>query len=222
MSTRDLYCVLGVARDATQLEIRDAYRRRAKIAHPDSGGSPEAFNELNSAYEILSDPNRRDRYDRTGEIEPVLPDNLDASAVEVLASKLGLLIHAEEDLTSMDIFLVIEDAIRADIVQAESNISRQRRAIERLTRIRDRIRHRAEGENNRLAPVLAWHELSSKGQIRKGEEALRSMERALEILRDYWLDDALPEVGTSELSAALQNVLHALKQAEQIQVNQFG
>ena len=68
-SVIDLYRVLGVERRAPRDEIHPAYRRKAKISHPDSGGSVEAFGEVATAYTVLSDTKRRERYDTTGEIE---------------------------------------------------------------------------------------------------------------------------------------------------------
>ena len=46
---------------------------------------------------------RREKYDTTGEIETAKPNNFDGSAVEVIAQKLGLIIHAETELTELDI-----------------------------------------------------------------------------------------------------------------------
>jgi molecular chaperone DnaJ len=66
---RDLYEILGVPHDATQDEIRRAYRRLAREHHPDVSQSPQAedrFKEIAGAYEILSDPEKREQYDRYG------------------------------------------------------------------------------------------------------------------------------------------------------------
>ena len=69
MAQRDLYDVLGVSRDATQDDIRKAYRRLAREHHPDVNEDPEAerrFKEINLAYQTLSDPARRRQYDLFG------------------------------------------------------------------------------------------------------------------------------------------------------------
>jgi len=70
MSAPDLYAVLGVARSATQEEIKSAYRKLAREHHPDvNPDKPEAeerFKEITQAYAILSDEEKRSRYDQFG------------------------------------------------------------------------------------------------------------------------------------------------------------
>lgn len=61
------YNILGVAKDASQSEIKKAYMVLAKKEHPDKGGDPEKFKTIAKAYETLSDPEKRAAYDRFGE-----------------------------------------------------------------------------------------------------------------------------------------------------------
>jgi hypothetical protein len=71
------YEVLGVGADATSAEVARAYRRLARMVHPDSRpGDPAAatdFQAVSDAYELLSDPARRADYDRQHPPRPVLP-----------------------------------------------------------------------------------------------------------------------------------------------------
>jgi molecular chaperone DnaJ len=70
---RDYYKTLGVARKATAAEIKKAYRKLARKHHPDvNPGNPEAekrFKEIQEAYAVLSDPDKRRQYDRFGYVE---------------------------------------------------------------------------------------------------------------------------------------------------------
>ena len=66
----DYYQILGVSRDADKEELKRAYRRLARKYHPDvnkESGAEEKFKEINRAYEVLSEPETRARYDRFGE-----------------------------------------------------------------------------------------------------------------------------------------------------------
>ena len=66
---RDYYEILGVPRDASDEEIKRAFRRAAQRNHPDidtSDGAEERFKELNEAYRVLSDRQRRTAYDMFG------------------------------------------------------------------------------------------------------------------------------------------------------------
>mmetsp|Transcript_48775 Transcript_48775/g.59028 ORF Transcript_48775/g.59028 Transcript_48775/m.59028 type:complete len:413 (+) Transcript_48775:124-1362(+) len=66
VDTEKLYETLGVSKDAEEKEIRKAYRKLASKHHPDKGGDQEKFKEISAAYEILSDKEKRERYDKYG------------------------------------------------------------------------------------------------------------------------------------------------------------
>ncbi len=66
---KDYYSILGVGKDASEDEIKSAYRRQAKKYHPDLNKTPEAaekFKEINEAYEVLGDTKKKANYDQYG------------------------------------------------------------------------------------------------------------------------------------------------------------
>jgi len=69
MTERDFYDVLGVAKSASDHDIKEAYRKLAFEHHPDRNRSPEAeerFKEISEAHSVLSDPEKRALYDALG------------------------------------------------------------------------------------------------------------------------------------------------------------
>lgn len=73
MDHRDYYETLGLKRDASPEEVRKAYRKLARKYHPDVALEPDAetrFKEVNEAFEVLKDPERRRAYDQLGQAKP--------------------------------------------------------------------------------------------------------------------------------------------------------
>ena len=63
----DYYEILGVSKDASEAEIKKAYRKLAMKHHPDKGGDQEKFKEISEAYAVLSDPQKKQMYDMYGD-----------------------------------------------------------------------------------------------------------------------------------------------------------
>lgn len=127
----DLYADLGIARAATTKEIRAAYRRASKRAHPDAGGSAEKFHRIRTALLVLTDDVRRQRYDQTGEFDENQPvDNALAEKIEaisyVLDQTLGRLINAGRDLKAVD--LIAE--MKRTVVAMRGDLDKQLNAFE--------------------------------------------------------------------------------------------
>ena len=125
------YEVLGVPREASQAEIRNAYRNLAKERHPDHpGGSAEEFSRLQEANAVLSDPNRRRQHDEA----------LD-------------LAHAADQLAGLNLdFGSVEDELSAKRRERESRGPSSGRAPEGPLRQEGRGPLRVHAEERRAAP----------------------------------------------------------------------
>lgn len=94
---QDFYAVLEVARDATEADIKRAYRKLARTHHPDINQDPQAgerFKRISEAYHVLSDPQRRRLYDRYG--EDGLREGFDEQAYERMRQSHGAGVDLDE------------------------------------------------------------------------------------------------------------------------------
>jgi len=70
MSKKDYYEVLGVKKNCTEVELKKAYRGLVKLHHPDKGGDEDIFKSISEAYDVLSNSEKRNNYDRFGHNTP--------------------------------------------------------------------------------------------------------------------------------------------------------
>lgn len=111
----ELYTTLGVAPTATQAEIKAAYRKKSKAAHPDrEGGSTEVMAAINDAYAVLGDPERRAKYDATGDTrEAPKPPTIEEEGQKALAEVFGSCLTKDGDILK-----VVREAFREGIALA--------------------------------------------------------------------------------------------------------
>jgi curved DNA-binding protein CbpA len=140
----NLYQELELSPNCSQEDIKRQYRTMAHQHHPDRGGDAERFKRISLAYEVLSDPARRQEYDRTGQYHEDF--TVRSEAIERLGNMIN---HYVPDLNSE-----IEDLIfklRMDIQTAtntlENDIARCRNQINNSAVARNRLWVKKEAEN---------------------------------------------------------------------------
>jgi curved DNA-binding protein CbpA len=179
----DLYAVLGVPRDANAQTIRRAFRKKARSAHPDGGGSVEDFNQLKSAYDTLSDPARRRRYDETGEVGDPSADPHVAKIIELLSQAFDQAlseISSSGALNDADIIPLMAKSLAMSATQTSAQHIAFESRVAQMQRLKDRFSV-IEGENL-METVITKRIKFCQQQIELLTDRLQLIREALAIL----------------------------------------
>jgi curved DNA-binding protein CbpA len=176
------YELLGISREAGDAEIKAAYRRHAKSAHPDSGGDVDSFAQLKCAYELLKDPIRRKVYDETG-YDPQLAEVKDLEGLLILEKIVNDMVLDEREPGSFDPVALMRRKLTDEVVQARFHVFE-------LERHRGRIRNHLDRINSRpmadvVGSMLRTRVTSITEAIEKASKHVEAIERAYEMLEGY-------------------------------------
>jgi len=180
----DHYEMLGIEKGATRKEIKKAYKAMASKSHPDKGGDPKTHQALTVAYNILSDPNRRDQYDRTGDANQAAPQ-----------ARWEILIRSLFDILISQNFQghIIKEArsrLIASSMAQQSQLSKDRQMLKAMTAKLGRIITRKDTPNFYEGLLLQKVDFI-KGNIERGNEEIEAISDALNQLDAY--TDTSPE-----------------------------
>ena len=173
------YQILGVDPGSSDEEIKAAYKKAAQAAHPDrKGGSPERMSEVNQAYQLLSDPDRRAQYDSGASTVPPIP--LERRAKDFLLGLAAIVIRTAPLSANMVTLLV------NGIGNHKTSLRESRaKTLSELEGLRQRLQRLKGPPENFLEDLI-------KQEIVKGERLLLIydadelvMGKSLEILRDF-------------------------------------
>jgi curved DNA-binding protein CbpA len=180
----DLYGVLGMGRDADEAAIRKAYRSRAKHAHPDAGGSPDEFRKLSTAHLVLSDPEKRAKYDETGSWDEAAPQTADQRIITLIGEALMGVVQGDGDPVTVDLVAHLTSAFRSKINAMRQNIAKIDKSLARTKKLQGRFRSKKKTEN-RIEPLLQWQERNLSDSIAKLRAMIADHEKAIEFLNAY-------------------------------------
>ncbi len=183
----DHYKVLGVRRNAMQDEIKDQYRYLSKKYHPDKAdGNAEKFKALASAYEILSDPERRKFYDLTG--SDMTEAEFDRKAGGLLQQIFQLVVtqNGLEAIESIDMIKVINENIDTGMIELEKKIDTARKSRVAIGKILRRVKHKST--MNPISVMLKHEIQKHTDTITQSKQEQEVGTRASAMLKEYGFD----------------------------------
>jgi curved DNA-binding protein CbpA len=187
----DLYQALGVERNAKSDEIRRAYRKAAKRAHPDGGGTVESFALVRTAVDVLSDDERRKQYDETGEFGDKPVDNLDALAMTVAMNAVdavvGAIIKQGGDPAHYDVVDNAKMHLKKCITEIEQKVDDTLAEAKAIRKLAKRFRPK-KGKPNHIGAMLDARAAETERNAEKGKSEKENVEGALKILNDHMFD----------------------------------
>lgn len=182
----DHYDTLGVQRDASPAEIKAAYRRAANANHPDKhGGDGKAMAQVNAAYEVLSDAERRAQYDATG--DGAKRKTVEDAARAMLHQLLMAAATAPEHVNCVEWAAGKFREIRVD---AKEQLRQQNRDRERLTKRRAAVTVKAG--DNLIHGIIDEHLATIERNISTVHAHLETAALAEKLLAEYESTEAPP------------------------------
>jgi curved DNA-binding protein CbpA len=197
----NFYEMLGVARDASVDAISKAFRKKAKVIHPDATGgtTEEAFKALSRAYNTLSDPDKRAHYDATGDEEgagprpPTAEEKRRAEIRSFLTHQLAdLLTDDRIDPVKVDLHELLLNEVNGKVDQLRAEVKKLEKLEARLEAARVRWEKKTEGENT-MTSVTNFILDKAQSQLGRARAALAVFLEAQEMLGDYTFRFDAPE-----------------------------
>ena len=183
MEKKDLYAILGIQKGASKDAIKKAYRKKVKKYHPDKGGDENIFRDIQEAYEVLSDDEKRAVYDLTGNI---IKESLDARAVEILATEFKLIFDKldNNDILVRGILSEVKAGLHKLIEEKKRQINYEKERWRVLTILRKRIKTKKRKYRNVAKEVLDREMQYSKDGALTLNQDIKTIKKALTYL-DY-------------------------------------
>lgn len=183
------YQELGLERSADRAEIKAAFRKKAKNAHPDYGGSADAFDRAKLAQLVLLDPHRRKSYDETGTIDEPRLDTPEQRAMGLIANMLAQIIEGDADPLAHDLIEAMKGHLLKNRTDIEQRIAKLRRSLLRIEKLKGRFKKTGD---NQIDGVLRWMTDSTNKGIAACAVDIELRTIAIAILDQYGFDYEAP------------------------------
>jgi DnaJ-class molecular chaperone len=184
--TREHYATLGLREDATQEDVRAAYKRAAQRTHPDKpGGDTKEFRKVKHAYAILVSPHRRAQYDADG-TENSADDMPEEQQVFLeVAGLMCTLVEECPDVTAHDLFERARELIRQQCKNIDAGNAAIRAKAAKFRAAAKRVRYTTAGKNQIAEFFEAQANNTESPSIERNEKLRERCVKIMEFLDGY-------------------------------------
>lgn len=179
----DHYTTLGVARDADADTIKKAYRSKAQKTHPDKGGDTAAFADVQKAYDTLSDPDRRKRYDETGS-----DDQQDYEARVYQAFAQLLLSSIDKEPEHVNLVSSMRNHLLGMTMHTQAELSAVKTSIKKREKALKKFKFTADGTGrfkDVATGIITTAITDAKAQKKQLEEKIKFVEDVRSLVEQY-------------------------------------
>ena len=184
----DLYKILGIRKNASPQSIKKAFRKKAKQTHPDISGDPEEFHtflDVKTAYDVLSDPEKRKIYDETGRYDTKPSDSDISQAAQLIFTALRELIGRHKDkVVYTDIIQDIKKSFNNKIGEIQKAINEMKSIQAVLNDVSSRTVV-DDGQFNYISVMLDSESDNIGRAVNENESQINMIRKCLEMLEHY-------------------------------------
>lgn len=188
MTSPDPYAILGVPKDADTAAVRKAYRKAAKRAHPDAGGDEKSFALIKLAHDVLTDAQRRAKYDATGSIDPKEPDNALSDVLNIVMASLDAAIRVCEAEGTDPVHRDLVALMKRQIDKGNDERAQKREVLKQAKRKLEKLQSRFSTKKsavNFLDNMISQGLANIEPQLQMLERFDIAAKAAKEMLADY-------------------------------------
>lgn len=194
MKHEALYQVLGVPPTAPAAQIKKAWRKLAQFTHPDREGGDEArYKAIQTAYDVLGDPERRAKYDATG--ETTVPD-VNAEMLQELAQLFFAVIDGAQSVETQDVVREVRGHLEAGAKQVAKDRKGFEAKMRKAVNAKERLKYKGVGRNV-LSDMLDAQQGEHIRAIEICDTKAKKLAQMTEILKGYDYATETPAQGAS-------------------------
>lgn len=193
---KEFYALLGVAENASNSEIQDAWHRIALANHPDRNGgkASEQFNKAKRAYEVLRDPKLRAQYDAGG-ADPTGDAAIENLAMGMMANMLGVAVDQMLADEYFDPVAFLRDTVGQARSESKNTVAKYKTALAQHKKVSARIEKKwkgAEAQKNTALMLIQQKIEQGEKQLFASQTEVRISEKALQLLKDASFEVPMP------------------------------